>query len=170
LFGEERPVFVDNNLIDLAMSLPKSLRQDSYIYQKMLMTHFSDYYERIAWQQTGYPISWSSRVVKPLARLRRFRYKLSRRLIRFGIRLPDRTQFTDYDNWLRQEPGKSVFSELLFDGNSLYPEYVSRKTARYLWREQQAGLNRADQLCRIVTFELWLRQVFRNEFRPQGFR
>jgi asparagine synthase (glutamine-hydrolysing) len=87
-------------------------------------------------------------------------------LKRYGIKLRENSHYTDYDDWLRQEPGRSIFSALLFDREALYPEYVDRQEVVRLWKEQLAGVDWADELCRYVTFELWLRQVFRNEFRP----
>ena len=95
--------------------------------------------------------------------------RLSHRLRRLNINFPDHSGYTDYDRWLRQEPALSSFTKLLFDSQALYPEYVEREGVVRLWKEHQLGADWADQLCRYATFELWLRQVFCDEFRPNGF-
>jgi len=168
MFIEERPVFFDNDFISFALSVPKPMRRDSYLYIRMLLSRYPDYFRHIPWQRTGYPISWPPGLVKPLARVRRFRYKLSHRLGIYDVKFPDRSTYTNYDVWIRQEPARPTFSTLLFDRKALYPEYVDRDQVRYLWQQERARLDWANQVCKYVTFELWLRQVFKNEFRPQN--
>jgi len=160
-----RPFF-DNDLISLIFSIPESLRQGSYIYNKMLLSAFPEYYNTIPWQQTGCPISYPDQLVKLITFKNRIINKLKRESKRFGFNFTDLNNYTDYPNWLRQEPARSFFENILYSKNAIYSEYVDKtKVQKYLSDHMQNKANYHNELCTALTFELWLQQVFEGKYR-----
>ena len=158
--------FFDNSLIEYIFSIPKKLIKKSYIYNKMLLNSFPGYYNNIPWQQTGCPISYPDNLVKLIKFKNRVTRKLKRESRRFGSNFRDLHNYTDYYNWLRQEPAKSFFENLLYAKNAIYPAYIDRaKTQRYLRDHMQNKANYQNELCIALTFELWLQQVFEGKYR-----
>lgn len=170
LLGEawliHRRPFFDNDLVSLIFSIPESLRQGSYIYNKMLLSAFPEYFNKIPWQKTGCPISYPDQLVKLIMFKNRIINKLKRESKRFGFNFTDLNNYTDYPNWLRQEPARSFFENILYSKNAIYPEYVDKaKVEKYLRDHVQNKANYHNKLCTALTFELWLKQVFEGKYR-----
>ncbi len=73
---------------------------------------------------------------------------------------------TDYYTWTSAEPTKSFFEECLFNNQSLYPDYISKDKVITEFEEHYKGIaDHSDNLCRYLTFELWLQQVYNNRYR-----
>lgn len=164
-FIHRRPFF-DNDLVTLTISIPESLRKNSYIYNRMLLSAFPEYYKNIPWQKTGYPISYSKQLSRFMDFKNRVVNKLKRESQRFGFKFKDLRNYTDYPTWIRQEPARSFFEKLLLNKNALYPEYVDRnKIQGYLSNHMARKANYHDRLCIVLTFEIWLQQVFEGKYR-----
>jgi len=138
-----RRLFFDKDLANLIFSIPESLRQNSYIYNKMLLSTFPKYYNDIPWQSTGYPISYPKRGVKLLKFKNRVVDKLKNESQRLGFHFKDLRSYTDYPTWIRQEPAN----------RSYLRGHMERKS------------NYHNELCLALTFELWLQQVFEGKYR-----
>ena len=165
-----RRPFTSNDVIDFVFSLPNNFRQNSYIYKKMLLSTFPNYYNNIPWQKTGYPISYSEPRVKLLRFKNRIVNKLKRESRRFGFDFKDLRGYTNYPEWIRQEPAKSFFEKLLLNKKALYPEYINKnKIHDYIKNHMESKANYHDELCSALTFELWLQQVFEGRFRSNDF-
>lgn len=163
---EQRKPFFDNNVIDFVYSLPDSLRYESHIYNKMLLSAFPEYFGKIPWQKTGYPISYPDQLVRAAKFKNRIINKLKREAKRFGLNFIDLNNYTDYPNWLRQEPAKSFFENILYSKNAIYPAHVDKaEVQRYLSDHMQNKANYHNELCIALTFELWLQQVFEGKYR-----
>ncbi len=161
-----RRPFFDNDLVCFMLSIPKILRQDSYIYNKMLLSSFPEYYKNIPWQKTGCPISYPDQLVKLITFRNRIINKLKRESKRFGFNFTELNNYTDYPNWIRQEPARSFFENILYSKNAIYPEYVDKtKIQKYLSDHMQNKVNYHNELCTALTFELWLQQVFERKYR-----
>lgn len=161
-----RRPFFDKDLTNLIFSIPESLRQNSYIYNKTLLGTFPKYYNDIPWQTTGYPISYPKRLMKLLEFKNRVVNKLKRESQRFGFNFKDLRSYTDYPAWIRQEPAKSFFENLLLNKNALYPKYIDgNKVHRYVRDHRERKANYHNELCLALTFELWLQQVFEGKYR-----
>lgn len=167
LFYEDRPVFFDNELLEFTLGIPAALRRSGAVYHRTLLQAFPDYFERIPWQRTGHPISWSGWARWSARSWRSVRYGLSKRLRQVGIALPDHRAYANYDGWLRQEPTRSWAEDLLLDDGAVYPQYASRGEAERLWLDHQRGARRAEEICRLLTFEIWLRQLLDEEPYPR---
>jgi len=161
-----RRPFFDKDLTNLILSVPENLRKNSYIYNKMLLNTFPEYYNDIPWQKTGYPISYPKRLVELLRFKNRVVGKLKYESRRFGFDFKNLSNYTDYPRWIRQEPAKSFFQNLLLNKNALYPEYLDKnKIHSYLKDHMERKTNYHNELCLALTFELWLQQVFEKKYR-----
>ncbi|MCD4727938.1 MAG: hypothetical protein K8R46_09770 [Pirellulales bacterium] len=161
-----RRPFFDNDLVCLMLSVPEILRQDSYIYNKTLLSTFPEYYSNIPWQNTGCPISYPDKLVKLITFKNRVVNKLKRESQRFGFNFRVLNNYTDYPAWIRQEPAISFFEKLLLNKDALYPEFIDRnKVHDYIRDHMERRSNYHNELCLALTFELWLQQVFEERYR-----
>ncbi len=166
---EQRKPFFDNNLIELAYGIPDALRYESYIYNKMLLKTFPEYYNNIPWQKTGCPISYSKRFVKLVKFKNRIINKLKRESQRFGLNFKDLRIYTDYESWIRQEPARSFFEKLLLNKDAMYHEYIDKnKIHAYIRNHLDKKMCCHNELCSALTFELWLQMVYKGKYR-EGF-
>lgn len=164
-FVEERFPFFDNKFVELALAAPDALKSNNALYRMMLLKTFPDFFESIPWQKTGSPISWPRADEgrrKPLAQLKD---KLLHKLSWYGLANPPSRGYADYAAWMRQEPARSIFKDVLTSRAALYPEYVPRERVESDLGKHFGGRDRAESLCRVLTFEIWLRQVFEGEYR-----
>lgn len=161
-----RKPFASNKLIELAFSLPKNIRQDSYIYNKMLLRFFPKYYTDIPWQKTGYPISYPQRLIEFLQLKNYAVATFFHSFQRFGLHASTVWGYADYSAWIRQDPGRSFCEQVLLSKNALYPAYLNKKRILALLRNHMEGRSvYHDEIGLAVTFELWLQQVFKNKYR-----
>jgi asparagine synthase (glutamine-hydrolysing) len=165
---EMRMPFYDNRLLEFSYSLPDSVRVHSHIYKKMLLRRFPEFYRRIPWQKTGFPIGISDNLANFLHLTRRARRKLSR--LSGGLfRDPlSHRNYTDYPSWLRQEPSCTVFSALLNSPKAIYPEYLPKSEVQSAWNQHLRGADHADKVFKYATFEIWLQQVFEKTLRTEA--
>jgi len=163
---EIRMAFWSNKLIDFVYSIPDVLRYNSYIYNKMLLSTFPKYYNDIPWQKTGRSVSCPKRLEQLLKFKNRVLGKLKRKSQRFGFNFKDLRNYTDYPSWIRQEPARSFFGNVLLSKNALYPEYIDKNKVRaYIRNHMERKANYHNELCLALTFELWLQQVFEERYR-----
>ena len=164
---ETRIPFYDNKLLEFSYSLPDSMRLKSHIYKTMLLRKFPEFYRRIPWQKTGNPIGMSDNVAKLLHVIRRVRRKVSRYSGGFFQDPFQSYEYVDYPDWLRREPARKVFSALFNHPKAIYPQYLPRSRVKFAWNEHLRGLDHAEELCRYLTFEIWLQQAFEKRFRTE---
>jgi len=169
----ERKPFFDNKLIDFMYSIPDKTRYKSGIYNKMLLQFFPDFYKKIPWQKTGMPISDSFLVNSKNYALKKIGNKSKKIINLFKDRKYVHKEYTDYPNWLRQNPAKG-FIEYLFNGSEpLCLNYIEKDRILFPLNKIMNGSNETlytQNLCLIVTFEIWLRQLLLGELRtPDSF-
>jgi asparagine synthase (glutamine-hydrolysing) len=158
--------FFDNDLMEYTMAIPESLRKNSYIYNKMLLKVFPSYFSDIEWQKTGYPIGASKSNVFFHKAKRRLTYELSMGLSKVGISLPNNRNYTDYPNWIRLDPAKGFFIKVLLSPDNLYQRYISKENVHACLNEHLTkGKDYSNFLCRSLTFEIWLQQVYNKKYR-----
>jgi len=163
---EVRNPFWSNKLIDFVYSIPDCLRYKNYIYNKMLLSTFPEYYIDIPWQKTGYPIGSYKRFAELIKFKIRVVNKLKRESQRFGFSFKDLRDYTNYPEWIRQEPARSFFEKVLLSKEALYPEFIDKnKVHAYFKNHIERKANCHDELCLALTFELWLQQVFEGKYR-----
>jgi asparagine synthase (glutamine-hydrolysing) len=161
-----RQPYSDNRLVELAYSLPDHMRENYQMYRRMMLSRFRDYFQWNPWTTSGVPLSWPgwARLAgrKAIGADRR----AARLLAPLGTARSSKWDFHDYPNWLRAEPAVTFFRDLLTSRDSLYQDYVPRRIVVEALARRKAGLDNSKQLGRYVTLEIWLRQLFMDEFRP----
>ena len=161
-----RQVYSDNALVEFAFSLPDHLRADCYIWRKALISKFPEFFRWVPDAAIGVPLGWpqSVRVVgkKAVVGTRRATQPFGR----LAQRWSSMWAYADLGRWLRTEPSLSVVRKLLLDDDSLYGEYVPRRTVEAAFVQHQAGRDNSRMLGRYATLEIWLRQLFKGELRP----
>ena len=162
---EQRKPFYGNQLIEFAYSLKDNMRFNSRIYKKMLLNAFPSYFKDIPWQKTGLPISSSELSTKVALFKRRVEHKVYKEMSRFGLESNNKNNYTNYSKWIRQEPSRSFFNNVLKNPNSIYQDYVDKEKVLELWDKHLQGEDHAEDLCLHITFEIWLQQIFEGKFR-----
>jgi len=167
---EQRKPFYDNRLINFVYSLPDELRAHGRIYRLMLLSTFPDYYRHIPWQKTGACIGTPRLVAKVLSGFRRVRDMAVRGAGHIGIRRHAHRPraMVDYAIWIRAEPARSFIDKILKNPDALYREYVQPQSVRDTWQRHLNGEDLASMVCRYLTFEIWLQQVFGGRYRPSA--
>ena len=151
--------FLDNRFQELLFATPTAMKRHNRLYRTMLLAAFPDYFKEIPWQATGLPLTWPMWAVRTRTKF----LGLGRRL---GFRgRGERTGPFDYPGWIRTEPARGAFSELLANPGALYRDYISGKEVTAALEEHLNGSDRSRQLCRYLTLELWLQQVFEGRWR-----
>ncbi len=162
---EQRKPFHGNKLIEFIYSLKDEVRFNSRIYKKMLLNAFPSYFKDIPWQKTGLPISSSELSTKAALFKRRVEHKVYKEMSRFGLEYNNKNNYTNYPKWIRQEPSRSFFNDVLKNQNSIYQDYVDKEKVLELWNKHLQGEDHAEDLCLYITFEVWLQQIFEGKFR-----
>ncbi|BCS94666.1 hypothetical protein DSLASN_02980 [Desulfoluna limicola] len=165
-YVENKIPFFDNDLVEFIYAMPDRARYKSNIYNKMLLRTFPEYFRTIPWQSTGAPISCPDYLVKLVSFKKKLFRRLKREAGRFGFKERNPVDYTDYPEWIRQEPARGLFSEILLNKSSLYPEYIDSKMVHgHLHDHMTHKSNHHNELCLYLTFEVWLQQIFNNRFR-----
>lgn len=165
-FVEDKEPFYDTQLLEFTYSLPDILRFRGQIYRLMLVRQFPEFFSHIPWEHRGVPISWPSILLRAARQWRIHRATLIRVVNRLGFEYTDRRPYADYASWLRAEPNRSFFEKLLNNPCALYGEYVAQDQIMGKLHRHLSGEDFTDILCRALTFEIWLQQVFVGKYRP----
>ncbi|MEL6159069.1 MAG: asparagine synthase-related protein [Cyanobacteria bacterium J06623_5] len=173
---ECRMPFLDNDFQEFLYAVPNELKHNNYLYSKMLLAKFPDFFETIPRQGTGVPISPPGFLRKANKKLEQFAYRIHNKLKRVvrsqGFSFPEwdpskpKGDFYDYNTWLREEPARSFVEEILLNPEALYPAYISEEKVKQHWQAHLSGeADQFDKLGQILTFEIWLQQVFNGRYR-----
>lgn len=164
---ECRLPYCDNDIVDLAMSLPVEIRANSDLHKKMLLRNFTSFYDCIPWEHTWLTIGFPR--VPAQGWLFRQKWIVKWFFMAFWRKIQAAyrsTSYVDYDSWLRLEPSRSFVQSVLTSKSALYPEYVPRDEVVFRWNRHLTGTDAARQILIYVTFEIWLQQVFERKYRP----
>lgn len=113
-----RRPFIDNDLMEFLYSLPDSYRYNSKLFKKTLLNYYPEYFEKIPWQKTGYPIS------KEMTLHRKMILKIKKLLDIFPI-IKAKRNFTDYPSWLRTPAMVNLTKKILDPKNAIYSNYIN---------------------------------------------
>lgn len=163
---EERFPFFDNRFVELALGAPDTLKKGNALYRMMLLKTFPAFFENIPWQKTGAPITWPHPKEARGGRLAGVKETLRGKLSWYGLAAPPSRGYADYADWIRKEPARSIFRDALLSRSALYPAYVPRAGVEGHLAKHFDGKDRAEILCRFLTFEIWLRRVFEGTHVP----
>lgn len=167
VFLDVRLPFFDNALMELTMSIPERYRKNSYIYNKALLKTFKNFYEKIPWEKTGYPISIHPYKVAFFLAIK----KLHEKILLLKNKNPSakfisQQSYTMYNSWLRKGTAVKSLNNILFNKNAIYPEYISKeKVVSELTDHLNLKADYSDNLCRYLTFEIWLQRALNLQNR-----
>lgn len=164
IFYHTRIPFFDNQLMELIMSIPARFRKDAFIYSKMLISAFPQYYESIPWQSTSLPISFTG---LHWNLFRKF-HKYLRALIRRIPWMVDSESYTNYPEWIRNGKARELFDNIVINKDALINNYVDPLRIKKDVQSHMSGKNKSEVLGLYLTFEIWLQQFFNKRFRD-GF-
>jgi asparagine synthase (glutamine-hydrolysing) len=148
--------FFDNDFMALTLSIPLKDRRNSFIFHKMLLITFPEYYQDIPWQKTNKPISHNRLIDKTLMYPEKCAERLAAKL---KIRMRN-DSFADYSSWIRQSPAREFFKGLLTDTRARIFEFVDPSIIRRYFERHMHGWNYDELIGRYATFEIWLRRFY----------
>lgn len=166
-FFKVRIPYYDSGLYNFAMAVPQSIRKKGFLINKALLRNFPQYYKNIPWQKTGVPIS----VPPPLFNIGYFYNRLSSRLKRklhaLGLPIRDSKLYFNLSETFNSDGNRKTIENILSDKDRIYPQYLSEDFTIFSLNKY---LNvKLEKTCRILTFEIWMRQLCNPDFRPDRF-
>jgi len=159
-----RMPFFDNSLYEFVMALPLDIRRKRFFYGKALLHNFPRYYKKIPWQQSGVPISLPRPLFEAGFFCNRVMSRAKRKLRRFGLPVYDSKLHFDIKETLRHRKNLALATSILTDKKSFYPEYIQGEFTVNAVRGHTSS-DKIKRLCRILTFEIWMRQLNYGDFR-----
>lgn len=169
--GEIHLPWYDNRVVEFIYSLSDRLRWQKRLYYRMLLRHFPDYFETIPLLSIGIPIS------NPvgMGRLQRLPRKAHRVFFQYAHKWgwteykhnDSRYPILDAPRWIRQEPGRSFFAQVLLNPQAIYPDYIPRQQVIDTLHRHWRGEHLASQVLYYASAELWFQQVFEGKYRPE---
>lgn len=165
VFRHNRLPFLDRDLVEFALALPRDLLADGGVYDSMLLDRHPRYFRQIPDANTGRPIGWPAwrreldrRIREPVDDLRR-RIPL--------VDDPPREMYVSYGDWFGGPSHRDAIETILFGDAVRYPDFLPHLPIRQMWEAQCRGRNTGDWkiLSRVMTFEIWLQQVFEQRWR-----
>jgi asparagine synthase (glutamine-hydrolysing) len=166
VFFIARAPFYDVKLVRFALSLPERLRTHSYIYNRMLVERFPEYYRDIPWQKSGIPISAPSLLTNAAIIAKKVRGKTAEFLGARWLEPPD--GFADYATMLRSAEAWATVTRLLGNPESLCSDILDTAEISRALSVGPANARSVEMLGRYLTCEIWLQQLLRGRYRTPG--
>ena len=165
LFVEDLSPTFDNEFIDCLLRIPPAWRANHRFYRSFLQ-RLEPCLMEIPYQRTMLPPAAPLEFWQLGAQLEQQREELYRdiwRATQGDVSIPYRRFFTNYDEWLRCDPGWiAMTDDLLLSSNSLSCErFLNRQMAANLIGDHRSGKSANHQkIVQLITLELFLRQFF----------
>ncbi|MGA1196348.1 MAG: asparagine synthase-related protein [Candidatus Latescibacterota bacterium] len=147
--------FLDNQLQEFLFGLPLEIKNNNSLYRQMLINTYPVYFQDIPWAKTGKPITWSKWAIRSA----KFFQKLKKKTTT--------TSMTDYPNWLRDPAFQKVINTWVHTRTARFANFTSPEIFEHKWSEHLAGQDHSEMICRYLTLELYLRQVFDKQYRTE---
>lgn len=153
---EQRKPLMDNNIVELLMSLPDEYRLNNRLYTAVLQKHFPKYFKNIPWQRTGKPVG----IVKKPTLINRVVRKANREIkSALGI---SKYSYVDYPLWIRDKDVSNHLTTILDPKNAHYKHFTNEDLlSRYLKPHLNSRLiDNSNKILRAATIEIYLSKVF----------
>ena len=163
---EIRRPFLDNDLIEFLYTLPDRYRHESRLYNNTLLYKYPEYYKKIPWQKTGYPISTKMTIHRKFIRL------VKALLKKFEV-VKTTEKYTDYANWLKTPNIVKLIKKILDPKNAIYSKYINENfICKYLIPHNQKLnlINRFFDMIQIILYLMkeYVLLLFRSS--PNSFK
>jgi asparagine synthase (glutamine-hydrolysing) len=164
-FFKVRMPFFDNDLYNFVTALPPDVKNNGFFYNNALLHNFADYYKKIPWQQAGVPISLPPFLFKAGSMYKRVLSRLKRKLRKIGLPVHDRKLYFNLSEvFCRNDANLGLMKQILSDKEAFYPQYMPEER---IVMDPALGGAVIERICRILTFEIWMRQINKPDFRPE---
>lgn len=144
----QRLPFADNRLTEFIYRYPDAWRLNGHLYIHILKSRYAKSMKGIPWQRTGLPISLPFFVHRGMMK---------------GIGLKSKfirtSGFTEYANWLREEPARRMIEDSLRLGPKLYRKHVDETDVANKLQQHMNGESHTEFLGRVWTLEIFLTQL-----------
>jgi asparagine synthase (glutamine-hydrolysing) len=168
VFLEDRKPFAANALVEYLLTLPPHMRAHGRLYRAALLAGFPRYFGGIAWQKTTLTIDASAAQVRFAKWRRRLQNRLGKRVRATGVDGRGPWWYTDYERWLRREPVRGTVDRLLRDPEALFLDFAPARECLSKWDDELRGKKLSKEVGLLLTFEIWLQQVYGGRFRPHA--
>jgi len=166
-FFKTRIPYYDSDLYDFVMAVPQDIRKKGFLINKALLRNFPQYYKKIPWQKTGVPISLPPPLLNIGYFCNRISSRLKRKLHGYGLPIRDSKLYFNIHETFNDGGNRKLAERLLSDKDRIYPQYLTEDfTVFSLNKYQNIKL---EKTCRILTFEIFMRQLTDPGFRPNQF-
>jgi len=145
--SEIRRPLLDNDLMEFLYTLPDIYRKEKKIYEKALLYKYPEYFEKIPWNFTGYPIS------KKMTIHRKIIFNIKKILKNFQITNTNR-KFSNYPDWLRNVDVIKFCLRILDPKNALYSNYINENFIENYLKPHCYKMNLINRFYNLVTFIL----------------
>ena len=163
---EIRRAFLDNDLIEFLYALPDRYRHESRLYNNTLLYKYPEYYKKIPWQKTGYPISTKMTIHRKFIRL------VKPLLKKFEI-VKTTEKYTDYANWLKTPNIVKLIKKILDPKNAIYSKYINENfICKYLIPHNQKPnlINRSFNMIQIILYLMKEYVLLLFRISPNSFK
>lgn len=159
--------FMDNDLIEFIYSVPDSYRQQSRLYNAMLLKYYPEYFKDIPWQQTGKPITLQSKeIVEPKVRVKPKLINLVKKTPFAGIartlyRMTIANKgYTSYSDWIQRPEFKLEINRLLLSDEALITQFIPKEELEQKLKAfYRTKPNNADNIGSLLTLSIYLAQL-----------
>jgi len=166
-FFKIRLPFFDNELYAFVTALPQDVKKKGFFYNNALLHNFAGYYKKIPWQQAGVPISLPPPLFKAGTLCKRVLSRLTRELQSAGLPIRDHKLYFNISEMFRNDANRMRMKEILSDKDAFYPQYMpDERLSVNLSIDKRADI---EKICRILTFEIYMRQLNNPNSRPSRF-
>ena len=151
-----RKPFFDNDVMDLALSVPDEYRSRNRLYSAMLQRFFPKYFKEIPWQSTGRPAG----VLKKRTLFSRVLNRSAIKLRKLSGTARANYAFTNYPEWIRAVPVRQQIENLLLNPDSCINRFFSDDRAAQCVADH-FGQKRdcSKMLLRLTTMEVYLKRI-----------
>ncbi|NIO36482.1 hypothetical protein GTO27_02140 [Candidatus Bathyarchaeota archaeon] len=169
---EDRVPGYDNDFVDMILEIPQELRFQHRIYYEFIKK-LSPNLAKIPYQRTGFAPS-APFFLHEIGKLVKSSYKAFirklRTVTRGRISIPDTIGYTDYDEWMRRDAKlRRFFENILLDEKTLNRGYFNESYVRELVKTHMSSKkDYGKELCALLTFELWHRLFFDEQYKESN--
>jgi len=166
-FFKVRMPFFDNDHYSFVTALPPDVKNNGFFYNNALLHNFTGYYKKIPWQQAGVPISLPPLLFKAGSVYKRVLSRLKRKLRGIGLPIYDSKLYFNLSEVFRNDTNYGLMENILSDKNAFYPQYMPDEKF-----SADPSIHKSvdvEKTCRILTFEIWMRQLDNPDLRPDQF-
>jgi asparagine synthase (glutamine-hydrolysing) len=163
-FFKIRMPYYDSDLYDFVMAVPQDIRKKGLLINRALLHNFPRYYKRIPWQKTGVPISLPPPLFNAGYFYNRLLSRFKRKLHGIGLPVHDSKLYFNLSETFNSDGNRKQREKMLSYEEAFYPRYLPKDFTIFSLNKHMDV--KIEKICRILTFEIYMRQLNDPAFRP----